>query len=71
LYVFLYNRLGRCQAQDAAMVPLQNSVGGGGLVLVEHGEASPGIKMAKSPQKKTPHKTVKDVCQLCDTTFTD
>ncbi|XP_064202952.1 zinc finger protein 2-like isoform X1 [Anguilla rostrata] len=27
--------------------------------------------MAKSPQKKTPHKTVEDVCRLCDTTFTD
>lgn len=33
-------------------------------------DASPGIKMAKSLQKKTPHKTVKDVCQLCDATFT-
>ena len=34
-----------------------------------HGEASPGIKIAKSPLKKTPHKTIKDVCRLCQLPF--
>ncbi|CAL8352920.1 unnamed protein product [Merluccius merluccius] len=27
--------------------------------------------MAESPQKDTPHKTAKDVCRVCDTTFTN
>lgn len=52
------------------MVPLQN------CVWVERfpgtfacGETSPGNTIAKSLQKKTPHKTVKDKCQLCYTTW--
>ena len=32
---------------------------------------SPDIKMAKSLQEKTTHKTVKDICRLCETTFTN
>ena len=54
-------------------MPLQNSVGGEGTGLggaFTRRKASPGINMSKSLQKKTSHKTVKDVCRLHDTTFT-
>ena len=55
-----HNCLGRCRMQHCC--PSKIVSGGACLSL--------GIKMAKSPQKKTPHKTV-NVCWICYTTFTD